>query len=99
MADRIKIIETDKYVEWYKNDILHRDHGPAVHIKNGPQFWYYEGRLHREDGPAILNAFGRGPKWYVHGENVQNFAEYQHLVGCNDELISYFILKYGIMHE
>lgn len=83
-------------IEYYYNGLLHRVDGPAVILKNGIRIWYYNGLLHREDGPAIS---GKPPGWYVHGQNVQNFEEYQQLVGCSDEIIFYYVLKYGTIHE
>lgn len=37
----------------YRNDVLHREDGPAVEWFNVDKWWYIDGKLHREDGPAI----------------------------------------------
>ena len=39
---------------WYKNDVLHREDGPAIELKNGNKHWFIEGKRHREDGPALI---------------------------------------------
>jgi hypothetical protein len=36
-----------------KNNILHREDGPAREYSFGHKVWYKNGKLHREDGPAI----------------------------------------------
>lgn len=44
--------------EWYENDKLHREDGPAVIYCGAAvlkQKWFLRGQLHREDGPAIDN--------------------------------------------
>lgn len=41
----------DGSVIWYKNDVWHREDGPA--FESGSfRMWYKNGKLHREDGPA-----------------------------------------------
>lgn len=83
---------------WHDEDgLLHREDGPAVIMQNGTKYWYRRGYLHREDGPAIINVFGESPQWYLNGQNMQNFKEYVQLLDLGDELISFFVLKYGIM--
>jgi hypothetical protein len=53
-------------VYWYKNDVLHRDAGPAVIHADGREEWRQHGKLHRLDGPAII--YPNGDKfWYRHG--------------------------------
>jgi hypothetical protein len=39
--------------EWYVNEKLHREDGPAIEERNGDKYWYINGRIHRKDGPAI----------------------------------------------
>lgn len=53
--------------EWYLNDQLHRDDGPAWVDPNGHQRWYQFGKPHREDGPANITAFG-SKMWYQNGK-------------------------------
>ena len=48
---------------WFKDDVLHRDDGPAVIYTNGDQCWYKEGKLHRDDGPAVICTSGTH-YWY-----------------------------------
>lgn len=38
---------------WYKDNVLHREGGPAVEYKNGGWTWYHRGKVHRLDGPAV----------------------------------------------
>jgi hypothetical protein len=53
--------------EWWSNDKLHREDGPALENKIGTKGWYINGRLHREDGPAIERANG-DKEWYLNGK-------------------------------
>jgi hypothetical protein len=39
--------------QWFKNDKLHREGGPAIKYKDGIEYWYKDGELHRVDGPAV----------------------------------------------
>lgn len=89
-------VKTTMGTEYYDNGLLHREGGPAAILKGGTRLWFYEGRLHREDGPAVS---GNPPGWYIHGQNVQDFEEYQRLVGCSDETVFYYVLRYGIICE
>ena len=47
---------------WYKNDLLHREDGPAVEYYYGDKEWYKEDKLHRLDGPAVENVNSKA--WY-----------------------------------
>jgi hypothetical protein len=50
--------------EWFLNDELHREDGPAVEWTNGDKYWFLNGKRHREDGPAV--EWGNGGKsWYL----------------------------------
>jgi hypothetical protein len=52
--------------EWYHNNTLHREDGPAIEWANGTKHWYLNGRLHREGGPAA--EYANGDKfWYLNG--------------------------------
>lgn len=44
----------DGFVEYYQEDLLHREDGPAI---EGPNYkaWYKNGLQHRIDGPAIIS--------------------------------------------
>ena len=62
-------VRADGTKEWYLNDKLHREDGPAIEFANGSKFWYLNGKYHREDGPAI--EFANGDKsWYLNGDYV-----------------------------
>ena len=55
--------------EWFLNDKLQREDGPAVEESDGTKFWYLHGELHREDGPAVESPDGQ-KQWYLHGKEV-----------------------------
>lgn len=55
--------------EWRRNDMLHRDDGPAVEWASGAKEWHREGKLHRVDGPAIERSDGT-KEWYRDGEHL-----------------------------
>ena len=62
----VKVLENGTK-EWFLNDELHREDGPAIERSNGDKFWYLNGKLHREDGPVI--EFSDGHKeWRLNGE-------------------------------
>jgi hypothetical protein len=62
-----------KYVngfkEWYLNNKLHREDGPAIESANGHKEWYVNDKLHREDGPAIVYADGN-KEWFLNDKQV-----------------------------
>ena len=62
-------IRSDGAKEWWLNDKLHREDGPAVEESDGTKFWYLHGELHREDGPAVESPDGQ-KQWYLHGKQV-----------------------------
>ena len=53
--------------EWYLNNKLHREDGPAIEYSNGGKSWYLNGERHREDGPAVewINGY---KEWYLNGK-------------------------------
>ena len=60
-------VDSDGSKEWYLNDKLHREDGPAVELADGSRAWYLNGKFHREDGPAI--EYPDGSKyWYLNDE-------------------------------
>ena len=61
------VTDNDGARRWYKDDLLHREGGPAVEEPDGTRRWYKDGRLHREDGPAIERADGTR-EWWVDGK-------------------------------
>lgn len=52
---------------YYKDDVLHRDNGPASIAKNGTKKWYKNGLLHRVDKPAFIWDNGN-IEWYLEGQ-------------------------------
>jgi hypothetical protein len=66
---------------WYKDDLLHREDGPAIELANGDKGWYKNGKLHRENSPAV--EFADGTKsWWLNGKqlNCQSQEEFERLV-------------------
>jgi hypothetical protein len=55
--------------EWYLNDQVHREDGPAYEGVDGTKAWYLNDQLHREDGPACEYADGT-KYWYLNGKNL-----------------------------
>lgn len=78
--------------------IRHRLDGPAVADKYG-QEWSIAGFLHRTDGPAREEYLGHMVyyEWFLYGERVRSFREYQIALECSDEDIIMLTLKYGEM--
>src|SRR5579864_4962768 len=54
-------------IRWYKNDLLHREEGPASETINKSKKWYRNGKFHRENGPAIEYANGK-KEWWRHNK-------------------------------
>ena len=65
-TDTVLKITRDK-AEWYRNDWLHREDGPAIEMSDGTREWYKNVTLHREDGPAIERSHGNRD-WWLNGE-------------------------------
>lgn len=66
MADSQCVIDTDGSIEWWLNDKLHREDGPAVIWPNGRTEWWLHGKVHRKDGPAISGG-NSGEFWMQNG--------------------------------
>lgn len=60
---------------WFKDNLEHRDNGPAILKTNGHQSWYNRGKWHRLDGPAIKWPDGTYEYWI----NGQEVTEYEHM--------------------
>ena len=43
---------------YYKDDLFHREDGPAVIFIDGTVEYYIKDKLHREDGPAVIYPTG-----------------------------------------
>ena len=72
-----RYVKPDGTIEWYKDDLLHREDGPAIEWKDGDKYWYKNGLKHREDGPAVL--FPNGNGWYYLNDvsySEENFKKY-----------------------
>jgi len=64
----VSIEITSSLISIYKNNVFHRDDGPAVIYRSGSKAWYKNGKLHhRVDGPTIIYSNG-GKAWYKNGE-------------------------------
>jgi hypothetical protein len=59
-----RFILKDGSERWYKDNVFHREGGPAKIWKDGTEEWYQEGKLHREDGPAVIDWDGT-KAWYI----------------------------------
>ena len=55
--------------EWFLNDLLHREDGPAVEYLDGTKEWRINGKRHREEGPAYVCPDGT-KEWCLNGEPV-----------------------------
>jgi len=54
-------------IYYYKNDILHREDGPAIIYKSNTKSWYINGKKHRIGAPAI--EWSNGDKeWLINDE-------------------------------
>ena len=66
MHDKIiKSIAGTKH--YYRNNLPHREDGPAVEWYNGDKEWWINGKRHREDGPAVEDCDGF-KAWYYQGQ-------------------------------
>jgi hypothetical protein len=58
---------------WYRDDLWHREDGPAIEWGNGSLGWFQNGEYHREDGPAFIGSSSYGTKiesWWYRGERI-----------------------------
>lgn len=60
---------------WYKDDLLHREAGPAMICDSGAEYWYMHGKLHRLDGPAIDNTKSSKLRSVIDGKQVFIYAK------------------------
>lgn len=61
----------------------------------GEEVWLNrEGKYHREGGPALIAPNGT-TAWYIGGQYMHSWREYQMNTGCSDEILSVLKLKYG----
>ncbi len=85
--------------EWRRKDnVYHREDGPAWTGSRGQERWYLNGVLHCPSGPALRYPFDPPPfdyAWYLQGRHIKTQEEYQFETGLTDEDMSVLILKYG----
>ena len=61
----------DDNICYYKDNLLHREDGPAlISGDNEIKKYFFRGKLHRENGPAIENDNGY-KAWYTNGEKIK----------------------------
>jgi hypothetical protein len=68
MKNRLEISLTGTK-RYYKDNLLHREDGPAKEFTNGTKMWYINGKLHRTDGPAIEYT-GGNKYWYLDDKRI-----------------------------
>ena len=57
----VKVYDNGR-IEWFVNDVFHREDGPAVEFPHGRKDWWINGVRHSEDGPAIK--YNSGEKYW-----------------------------------
>jgi len=56
---KVRCVEyCDKTKEWYVENNLHRENGPAIEWADGSKSWYINDKHHREDGPSVEHSSG-----------------------------------------
>ena len=48
---------------YYKDDVFHREDGPAVIHLDGAMSYWIDGKRHRKDGPAVIYPTGTLEYW------------------------------------
>ena len=80
--------------EYFKDDLPHREDGPAVIDPGCYQEWWLNGERHRENGPAFVGADG-SYEWWFHDKQYP-FTEYVDLVFPEDSpKRTLFVLKWN----
>ena len=70
MSDYIEYTVTvyeNGHKEWYIDDRLHREDGPAIECSDGTKSWWLNGKRHREGNPAVEYADGH-KSWWLNGK-------------------------------
>ena len=57
---------------YYKNNMMHREDGPAIVYEDGKSVYYINDIRHREDGPAVIYPDG-GVEYWINGELVDAY--------------------------
>ena len=86
-GNRYKIIYNDGHEEYFKNDVRHRDDGPAIKKSNGDEYWIVNGVYHRIDGPAIVEKNYKA--WYINGKHYTE-EEFNKLNKCIEKDLNKF---------
>ena len=84
--------------EWYLNDKLHREDGPACEWADGSKLWYLNGKLHREDGPAVESADG-SKYWHLNGKELSEAefnARSKQKPSCEGKVVEVGGVKYKL---
>ena len=55
---------------WYKNNLFHREDGPAIIYTDGNKYWFIEGKPHRLCGPAFEHP-NCIKYWYIEGVRIK----------------------------
>jgi hypothetical protein len=66
-------IEDNGFKRYYKNNLLHREDGPALEYANRDKFWYLNGKSHRLDGPAVIAITTNNKEyyeWWIDGKEI-----------------------------
>jgi hypothetical protein len=102
-----------KIEEWFKDNELHREDGPASYYLNDKisryykEEWYQNGVLHRTDGPAIKDNAGYSEYW-INGKKhrtdgpavIKDDADQYYLEWWfNGEKLSYEAFQSLTLHE
>lgn len=107
--DKEFIIRDDKerLYQWFKtikprfvgasSAVCHRLDGPAIAWDDGSEEWIVNDNLHRVDGPAevMRSVAGNRNSWWIKGQKVNSYHEFQKVTGCSDEDIILLKLKWG----
>jgi hypothetical protein len=91
-----KYIGYNNTEEWFKDDLRHREDGPAITFNDGAEMWYRNDQCHREDGPAMIGPDGR-KRWILENKLVYS-DEMNNLHICKDlsESFKMSIIKYDL---
>jgi hypothetical protein len=91
----IKHEEGHTIEEWFKNNLHHREDGPALICKRNDfvlfSEWYQNGKIHHENGPALIINYDSGlkeEKYYLNGieYSEEKFENAKKTLYLNNEL-------------
>ena len=94
------MVHSNGDLEWFVNNKLHREDGPAVEHYDGTKYWYQNGVKHRLDGPAIEHCSGSN-WWYMHGKDitpkVDAWLEEQNIkLPLDEQSLALFLLTFNL---